>query len=233
MITLLQGVNAVLKRAKLIQGDSGELATLTDSPRQVWIDQIVQIWNEVIEEVYSISDIPLPQELAEATITLVTNDRDYALASFNTLHWPFLDETNGQFIYKYPGTYLDLVNDQPIPANYTGLPLFGIIRPTDEQLYLDRIPTSVENGLQYKYRYDKDVSLSLATDTFPFKDEVYRALIPVVVGLMKAENRKDTMPAFAENLGRASRLLSGQPVRTSYIPPKANLNREGAGFPFE
>lgn len=233
MASLLNGVNEVFKRCKFIQGDSGSLASLSDSPRQVWIDQAVQIWNEVMEELYSVTDIPLPQELASSTITLVASSRAYSLASYNTLHWPFQDQTNGEYIYEYPGTYIDLIAAQPIPSNYTGLPLYGTIRETDGYIYLDRIPTSTEAGKVYTYQYDKDISMSSASDTFPFRDEVYRALIPVVAGLMKAENRKDAMPAFAENLGRAARLLSDKTVRTSYLPSSRGHSRDGAGFPFE
>lgn len=230
MASLLNGVNEVMKRAKLIQGDSGELATLTDSPRQVWIDQIVQIWNEVMEELYSVSDRPMPQELAENTITLVTDDRDYALQTFNTLHWPFIDETNGRYIYE--ATYTAIWHSQAIPANWTGLPMSGAIRETDEQLYLDRIPTSNENGLVYKYRYDKDISLSVAADTFPFKGEVYRALIPVVAELFKAENRKDALISLSSNIGRAARLLSNVRERTHYGQTHSG-NTDGIAYPFE
>lgn len=216
MTTLLTGVNDVLTRAKLIQGDSGTLTTLTDSPRQVWINQIIQIWNEVMEELYSTAEITMPKETAEATITLVTNTRAYALATYNTLYWPFRDTTNGEYIYEYPGDYLDLVNSQPIPADYTGLPRYGVIRTTDGYLYLDYIPTSNENGLVYTYDYDKDISMSAAADTFPFRDEVYRALVPVVAGLLRVENRSESMPAFHENMGRAARLLSDVTPRTHY-----------------
>lgn len=230
MASLLNGVNEVMKRVKLIQGDSGELVTLTDSPRQVWIDQFVQIWNEVMEELYSVSDKPMPQELAEDTITLVTDDRDYVLSTFNTLHWPFVDETNGRYIYET--NYDSIWRSQPIPADWTGLPARGAIRETDGQLYLDRIPTSQENGLVYKYRYDKDISMSVAADIFPFKGEVFRALIPVVAEIFKAENRKDALISLSSNIGRAARLLSNVKQRTSY-GKSVYGSTSGIEFPFD
>lgn len=233
MTTLLQGVNDVMKRSALIQGDSGELATLSDSPRQVYIDKIVQTWNEVVEELYSVSDVPMPSELGEATITLVAGDRDYALNEFTTIHWPLVNESNGQYIYEFRGGYTAMWQSQPIPSDYTGLPRYGCIRETDGQLYFDRIPTSSEAGLVYKYRYDKDVSLSLAADTFPFKDAVYRALIPVVAGIFRSENRKEAISgAFASNIGRAARILSNVPVRTHYGKQHPVVT-EGVIFPFE
>jgi len=234
MKTLLQGVNELLKLAKLIQGDSGLLTSLTDSPRQVWVDNAVQAWNVVVEELYSTTSVPQPKELAENTITLVTDTRAYQLQSdLVLLHWPFLDETNGQYIEEAPGGYLKLVESQPVPADFTGLPLYGAIRPTDSFLYLDRIPTASENGLIYKYRYDKDVSLSLAADVFPFSDTVFRALVPAATELFNLYHRREMSDAvYRVSMGRAARNLTQTPQRTSWLPPKAP-NTEGVGFPFE
>lgn len=206
--TLLNGVNEVLKRVQVIDAD-GELSTLTDSARQVFIDTAVQVWNELVEELYTSDLLAKPNELAEDTITLSTNDRDYALASdLLQLRWPLLDETNGRYITEYPGGYEALVRDQPFPSNETGLPLHGAIRPTDGQLYLDKLPTSNENGLVYKYRYDKDVSLSSASDTFPFSDAVFRALVPAAAEVWKLEQKSSfNAGLFKTSMGRASRLL--------------------------
>lgn len=232
MATLLDGVNAVLKRVKVIQGDSGALASLTDSARQNYIDICIQIWNELVEQLYSVSEVSMPKELAENTITLATGDRDYALQTdVVQLHFPLLDETNGQYITEYPGGYLQLVQDQPFPANETGLPTMAAIRPTDGQLYLDRIPTSAENGRVYKYRYDKDVSLSVAASTFPFIDPVYRAMIPAVAEVwMLRNNQTYNDGVYKSSMGRASRLLTGKQLRDSWLPSRAPVMNETDPF---
>jgi hypothetical protein len=230
--TLLNGVNEVLKRANLIQGDSGALTTLTDSARQVWIDNIVQIWNEVMEQLYETAQKPMPQELAEGSLTLVTNTRAYALSTFNKLYFPLHDTTNGQYIYD-GGDYLDLVTSQSVPADYTGLPLYAVIRPTDKQLYLDRIPTATENGLVYTYRYDKDLSVSAAADTFPFDDSVFRALVPAVKEVhMMNDKREFNDGMFKMSMARAAALLTGNVQRTSYGKSRGH-STEGVMFPFE
>lgn len=207
--TLLNGVNELLKRVGVISGATGELATLTDSAKQHYIDVAVQVINETIEELYETAEQPIPRELAEATITLLTDDRDYALqADLLQIHWPLIDETNGQYIYQWKAGYLSLVEFQHLPATWTGLPLWGCIRPTDGQLYLDRIPTTEENGLIYKYRYDKDVSLSLAADTVPFDDAVFRAMIPAAAQYWNRDQKRDfDQLIFRTNFGRALRLL--------------------------
>jgi hypothetical protein len=192
MTTLLQGVNEVLKKVSVIQGDTGAVTSLSDSAKQVWIDLAVQSWNEAIDQLYSISDKPKPNELAKASITLATGDRDYALNSAVVqLHWPLLDETNGRQIHEYPNGYMQMIKDQQFPASYTGVPYLGAIDPTNGELYLNAIPTSEENGLVYQYWYDKDLSLSAATDTFPFTDAVFRALVPVVADLWKLEREHE------------------------------------------
>jgi len=219
MTTLLTGVNAVLKKNVIIDS-SGALASLTDSPRQVFIDTAIAAWNEVIDELYSLSELPKPKQLAENTITLVTNDRDYALQS-NVIQvfFPFQDETNGRYIYEYPGGYLQLVHDQPFPANETGLPQYGAISPEDGELYLDKKPTSAENGLVYKYRYNKDLIMDEAADVFPFNDMVYRALVDCVSEKWKLEHKREfDSSLFNRSLGRACRMLSQTPASPSWAP---------------
>lgn len=216
--TLLNGVNEVLKRVGEIQGDASALSSLTDSPRQAYIDLAVQVWNELIDEAYNAADQPLPSILAEATITLATGDRDYALNSaVSRLYWPLLNETTGQNIEEYPGGYMAMVAEQITPASYTGLAQFAAIRPTDGQLYLDRIPTADENGAVYKYRYEKDGVLSAASDTMPFSDKVFRAMVPAVAEMWRRRRERDFDEALAAgSMARAISLMTMVPRRTSY-----------------
>ncbi|MFQ5493648.1 MAG: hypothetical protein ACE5DX_05835 [Candidatus Dojkabacteria bacterium] len=216
--TLLNGVNEVLKKVQLIQGDSGALTSLTDSARQVYVDSIVQLWNEVTEQLYSESSEELPKEVAEDTITLTTS-RSYALATdLLQLKFPLLDETNGRYLEEYPGGYLKMVEDQLVPGNYTGLPLYATISPVDGTLYLDRLPTATETGLIYKYRYDKDISVTAASDTFSFSDAVFRALVPAVAELFKLNHNGQFIDGvFRKSMGRASRLLTQKQQKNQWI----------------
>ena len=216
--TLLNGVNEVLKRTGWIEGDSGALTTLTDSARQHVIDITVQSWNEAIDTLYDESNVPRPNELAENTITLVTDDRDYALQTdVVQLRFPLLDETNGFYISAHPEGYEGIVNSQPIPADFTGLPQLAAIRPTDGQLYMDRIPTSAENGRVYKYRYDKDLELTAAADTMPFSDATFRAMVPAVAQFVRRELKNDfDSGIFNRQIGQASRYLSKRQLRTRW-----------------
>lgn len=216
--TLLQGLNEVGRAVRIIAGDSTEFTSLTDASRQVFVDAIVRHWNDAVGELYASSEIPHPQELRQDSITLVTSDRSYVLATdLNVMRFPLLDETNGDHIFEFPGAYLDLRHSQPQPSNFTGQSVFAKVDPTNDEIYLDRIPTSFENGRVYQYWYDKDLELALAADTFPFKDIVFRHMVPIVTELFnRGENATFDTDNFRRSLGVASSYLTQRPSKTHY-----------------
>lgn len=217
--TLLNAVNEVLKRVRVISGDAGALTTLTDTARQGPIDVAVQVINEGIDALYAASPEPMPQEQAEATITLVAGTRAYSLApDLVQMRWPLVDKTNTQFIFDFAGGYNELLLLDPAQTA-TGLPLFSAIRPTDGKLHLDRAPTAADAGRIYTYQYDADQAMSAYTDTVPFGDAVFRAMVPAWVQLWKRENRNEfDQDLFRTNIGRAAQLLSEKQQRTDYSP---------------
>jgi hypothetical protein len=217
--TLLNAVNEVGKRAAWIAGDAGLLTSLTDSGRQSFIDQTVQIVNEGISELYTASEVAQPNEQAESTVTLATGTRAYSLATdLVQIRWPLRDKTNSQFMVEMPGGYDALLN-LDIAQDDTGLPYYAAIRPTDGKLHLDRAPTATENGRIYTYQYDKSLLMSLAADTVPFNDNVFYSMVPVWTQLYKRDARGDfDQPIFRASLGRASRILTLKEPRHSYSP---------------
>jgi hypothetical protein len=177
--TLLNGVNEVLKRASIISENS-LLTSLTNSGKQVFIDLAVQAWGEAVDQIYSKARIKMPNQAEESNITLVASKRTYSLATdLVQLSWPLHEETQGLFINKYPGGYEELRHVLTQPGNYTGQPTSGAISPIDGDLFIDMLPTSSEAGYEYKYTYWKDLTLSRASDQFPFSDTVFRAFVPV------------------------------------------------------
>lgn len=217
--TLLNAVNEVFKRMSLIAGDAAALTSLTDSARQHWIDLAVQVVNEANEELYSSSNTPLPNGQAESSITLVTGTRAYTLQTgLVRLRFPMIDKTNAQYIVEYPGGYNAMLLAD-MEQDDTGLPHYAAVRPTDGYLHLDRAPTSAENGRIYTYQYDKDIVLSAAADQVPYKDAVFRAMVPVWVQLFKRDERNEFDAAlYRANMGRAARLMRQTPPRTDYSP---------------
>ncbi|MBW2637213.1 MAG: hypothetical protein JRC86_06790 [Deltaproteobacteria bacterium] len=219
MATLLEGVNRVLKRVQIIDSD---LASLTSSGKQPWINVATQVWNEVLIDLYDKTSIPYPKEVGTDAITLVTDDRSYVLASdLIQLRYPLKDEANGQFISEYPGGYMHMIQDQILIDNEIGLPYLAAFDPENGELYLDKIPTSNENGLVYKYWYDKNLEMTLAADVFPFNNHVYLSIIPAVAELWRQETQnKYDEKLYKKSIARAGSFLTQVQQNDSWLPVK-------------
>lgn len=215
--TLLEGVNDILNRTNITSA-AGEVSSLTNAGKQVYIDTIVQIWNETLDLCCNQMGIPKVGETASSTITLVTDTREYDLPSdLVQLRWPLIDHTNGHYIWEWPGGYERMRIDQFTPADWTGLPYHAAINPTTAKLRLDRTPTSAENGNTYDVLYDKDLVMSTDTDTFPFTDAAYRAVVPVVAEVFERRNRNDfDEKEYRENLSRALSFMNRVNRRTHW-----------------
>ncbi len=198
--TFLNGVNAVLKRAQVIQGDSGALTTFTDSGRQHWVDNVIQIWNEAVRQLLIRNAIN--GEVKEGTVTLVSDSgarTEYSLPSDfeqftgddkrNTV---FVCQTVNHVVTPYPGGYIRMYRDQPKPANFTGRPNYFAINPVTGKIRFDTNPQDGQAGEIYTYLYDKRINLSATTDTFPFSDTVVDELVPAVAEIFRQD--KDGRP---------------------------------------
>lgn len=223
--TLLNCVNEIFRRVGMIQGDANLLTSLTDQSRQRSIDIAVQVVNEGIDELYSTSSIPMSSGQKQGTITLATGTRNYSLATDFTRFAPYpggilaIDKTNTQFLYEYPDGYNALLLLDP-EQDDTGLPVYAAINPTDGTLQVDRAPTASNgNGNIYTYQYEKDLVLSILTDTVPFGNTVFRAMVPAWVQLYRRDQQNDfDKDLFQIDLGRAARLLSRMQPQTDYCP---------------
>lgn len=223
--TLLNGVNQVLIKAQIVSSKK-LLSSLTNSGKQVFIDQAVQAWNEAIDQLYYSAGQSKPDQSASATITLVDGQRRYPFSlDMVRLKWPLHDETQGQYIDAYPGGYERLRKEQSHPSNYTGQPQLGVIMPDNGELYLDRIPTSAEAGRVYTYLYDKELELANEDDLMPFNNPVFRAMVPVVTELYRAyKNNKRDEKVIKMSYGRAARLLNKAPSAQSWICRRSGMS---------
>jgi hypothetical protein len=224
MATLLDGVNDVLKKVGIIQGDSGVLTSFTDSARQAWIDSAIMAWRETVDELYDLSDIPTPLQLAEDSITLATADRSYVLAAdLVQLRWPLIDKTNTEYIYEMhamgnrSGYEMLLLRDPE--QDDTGLPRFGAINPANGELHLDQDPTAAENGRVYTYQYDAELALDAAADVLPFSDTVRNFLVPAVAEIWKREeHRAFDAELWSKRVAQAAGKLPQTPRSHSWNP---------------
>lgn len=190
--TFLIEVNNLLNRVGAIQGDASDLTSFTDSQHQPDIDVAVQAWNEVVRKLYSLGTFQ--GEVAEGTITLATDTREYATASdFEQLAGTdytervMINASENQVIREYPGGWEKMYANQPDPTDHTGQPSFFAINKTNSKFRVDKTPTSGENGRAFTYLYQKRIALTLITDTFPFSDTVVDQLLPAVAEVWRAE----------------------------------------------
>jgi len=224
--TLLNGVNDVLRRAKGLQGEAGELSSLTDSARQVEIDEIVNQWNIGISTLFDLPNEPVINEAATASLTFVDGTREYTTPSdLLLIRWPLINTTDGQTIYEYPGGFDQMRIDQLIPSNYTGLAQFAVIEPILGKIRLDTTPTSVEAGNVYTITYDKSLIMAVAADIMPFDDNVYQAMTSVVLQLYTRERRgRFDGAVFRSSLSLATRLAQKLSRPTRWGPVRTAQN---------
>lgn len=220
-VTLLDSVNLLLKRVGIIAGDAQPLQSLTDGSRQRAIDLAIQVIGEGVDELFTTQSIPMPLGTKEGTVTLEAGKRAHALATdVVRLRFPITDRVNKQFMLEYPGGYDGIVQLDPA-LEWTGLPQYACLRPTDSYLFFERTPTANEDGRVYTYLYDKDLTLDEATDVMPFNAAVNRAMIPAWRNLWVREMRgvqEFDEGVFKMNLGRAARLLTKKQPRSDYSP---------------
>lgn len=220
--TLLNGVNDVLRRVKFISGDAGELSSLTDGARQPEIDAAVNSWNDVTEDLFSLTNVPFPKDVDTDTITIVDGQREYALPDdLVQIRWPLKQETDGHYIHDYPGGFEQMRKDQPQPDNFTGRPYRACVNPVTGGLYMEYNPDAVTAGDVYTLLYDKDIAVSIAADVFPFADAVYRRLVPGVVEVWRYYMRNQfSEEVYNKSLAQASRYLPKQQIRKGYLPAR-------------
>lgn len=218
-LTLLDAVNATVKRAQITKET---LTSFTGQGSDHDIDVMVQSWNDLTHHMMRAKTVA--QETATANLTLVTDTREYAFdgaalpTDVEKINWPLIDETNGYWIEEYPGGYDAMRWDQLQPANWTGRPRWAAINPNNGNLRTDRIPQAADNGLVFVMYYDKSINLALTTDTFPFSDDVVRAMYGPAVAwwkLLKADKQPNITAAIG--LGTALEMASKSQRRRSYI----------------
>jgi hypothetical protein len=217
MATLLEGVNAVFKEFGLIAGVSEELSTLTDSERQHYIDVCVRKWGQAVDELYTLTNLPMPLQVAETTITLVDTQREYDLpAGLDRIRWPLVEETDGYVIVEHPGGFEAMRGQQRQPAQWVGLPVSAVISPITGKLRMNRAPTANEAGKAFKLIFDMVFALTDAADVFPFSESVFDAMVPVVNALLENGMKKESDGTAGMNFSRAARLLTKAQPRAFY-----------------
>lgn len=215
--SLLNGVNEVLQRMGIV-ASTNALSSLTDSGKQIFIDQCVQAINETVRHLYLKCQKPMPKIVGSTTLTLATGDDDYnlALTDVSRYIFPFVDATNQEEICEYEGGWEELYY---LKAMWTveGLPEYAVVSPIDGQIIVDQTPTANENGNVYTVYYEKDGIMSSASDTFPFDDSVFVDLVPAMTDKFRQiRGANPDRQVWRESVANAAKSLSQVYPRKRY-----------------
>ena len=209
--TLLTGVNDVLKRVRIVQGATAALTSLTDSALQTDIDICLQLWREVVAQLQS--DGIVGTEVVEGSITLVAAQREYSLGSgFVEMSGApgygavLICAAKNRTLHQYPtrmgeDPYIQMIADQPDPAQFSGSPNYYAISPKAEKFRLDTNPATGDADDVYTYLYDQAPTLAAATDNFPFIDLIYQALVPTVAELFTNRSEGEVRETISASTG--------------------------------
>lgn len=181
MPTFLDGLNRLLRINSVIKGNDDKVVAFTDTDHasDIELGQIA-IQDELND---LISDHFIGYEDAQTSFTSVASTTTYALAT-DFIRFigknPFLyDSTNNVQIFEYPGGKDALRHDVPNYATQTGDPYWWYFEPdTTKKISVYPTPDSSNAGKVYTYDYEKDVSISAATETIPFANTItYQSFI--------------------------------------------------------
>lgn len=175
MATFLDGVNRLFRINGVIRGDDDALTTFSDTQHSSDI-QIAQIAiQDELSEI--VSERLIPYEKTSSTLTLLTGTRVYTLASdfvrFYGDRPSFYDSTDNVRIYEYAGGE-NLLKDQIYTyATDQGSPTWWYWDDaTSKKVAFFSVPNSTYNNRSISYDYEKDVSVTLVTDTLPFHNTI-------------------------------------------------------------
>lgn len=173
-MTYLEAVNRVLRLATLMQWDDDDIESFSQNQHASSITLARQAIQHVVNELTA--DNFLYPEDAQDHLTTVSGTRTYSLASDfvrfqNKDPWFFRltgaagTDSTGQFLYEYTGGEDTLQKQVPQYTSQTGTPQWYYFTD-DREVGIYPIPD--DDGVLYRYDYQKDVMPESESDNLPF-----------------------------------------------------------------
>lgn len=199
-MTFIGAVNRVLRAAGIMRGDDDEIGTFSDLQHNATMNiAIVAVQSELADLV---SDRLIPYEKASSTIATVNGTRTYALASdfmrFFGSNPFFYNATDNVATYEHRGG-VDALRHQILDyQTQTGTPSVWYWEDAStKKVAFFPVPNQAQT---LSYDYEKDVSVSAATDTLPFHNEAEaQAFVDMVVPLFKLMMTRQDTGQLAKN----------------------------------
>lgn len=219
MATLLDVVNNVMRRVRLIDSQDEVLLDFDDNRLRVDVDMIIDAVNDTIRYIYDYGKIP-PHVVQTGTITLSATQRGYnAPDDFHRMvSESFIDQVKGHRLCEYPGGFKQLFEDQLVPDNYQGQPLYWAISPS-KNIRLDKVPGPEFDGDEYSFLYEAQLNFVLHTDVLPMSEMTIRDMTPAIVQMYKKDSDPTSYDsnAFMSSVAMAVASLHAQPIRPTYV----------------
>ena len=168
-------------------------------------NRIIDYINEAIQELNIMTNWDILKD--QGTITLATSTDTYTLASdadvTRIVGERFYIDSDDAFVYKVRN---DQLFQKEVILNNTGLPLVYVPWRKNssqvDQIKVDPVPTSSENGKTMTYWYHRELSdLSADSDTTPMQETIIRHIAKAKYAEYDQDfNKRDREMAVANNL---------------------------------
>lgn len=199
-MTFLDAVNRVLRSAGILRGDDDLISTFADVQHNATMNlAILAIQSELTD---LISDRLIPYEKTSSTIATVNGTRTYELASDFARFFGgapfFYNSADNVAIYELRGGVDNLRHEILDYQTQTGTPSAWYWESsTTKKIGFYPVPSQADT---LSYDYEKDVSVSAASDTLPFHTETEgQAFVDMVVPLFKLLLTRQDTAGLANN----------------------------------
>lgn len=223
-MTFLEAVNRVLRSNGILAGDDDDILTFAQTQHLAMVNLcVIAIQDELTD---LISDELIPYERTTGSITTSSGARTYALPSnfvqmYGKGHLTLSDGTLQ--VFEYAGGLEQLQVDFINYLSQTSAPTWWYFEPTTTKT-IAFFPTP--NVVQtWNYDYEKDVSVTLTTDTLPFHNAIEAQAFCGAAGrrfkfMYEDAQNTDTIlkndASYISAKGRLMRLMTGKNPGSRY-----------------
>lgn len=171
-MTLIQAIARIMRAEGLIRGDTDAPTSLSDLQHGATINLAVIAVQDELNEIASDSMLPYEKDTT-GSITTVAGTRSYALASnfirFVGKAMLYCSADNFE-MFEFPGGEERLKTQVPNYKTLQSNPFaFYFEHGTTKKISFYPVPQEAKT---YIYDYEKDISVTAATDTMPFHNEI-------------------------------------------------------------
>lgn len=224
-MTFIEVVNRIFRANGLIRGDDDAITSFSDTAHQAAI-QLAQI--AVQDELNDlIADSLIPYEVTSGMITTTASTRTYALATDFIRFYgrPMLYQVSANRpLFEYPGGREALAVTLWDYQTAQGEPNYWYFEPTtSKKLGFWQVPNAART---YTYDYERNVSVSVISDTMPFTSDPEAQAFSQMAG-RRFKALREEMPEVITYLARDPTYNSGKATLMNLMKGRNPSRRYG------